>query len=123
LALEGDSHGITVAGDRGKVMEILDNLLYNAIKFTPSQGTIRLSGKKEDGFAAICVSDSGEGIPKEKLRKVFDQGNMVATLDSHARLGLGLTICKRLVEAQKGKIRIDSVPGEGTQVYFSLPAA
>jgi len=123
LALEGDSRGITVAGDRGKVMEILDNLLYNAIKFTPSQGTIRLSGKKEDGFAAICVSDSGEGIPKEKLRKVFDQGNMVATLDSHARLGLGLTICKRLVEAQKGKIRIDSVPGEGTQVYFSLPAA
>ncbi len=123
LVLEGDSRGVTVAGDRGKVMEILDNLLYNALKFTPSQGTIRLSGKKEDGFAVICVSDSGAGIPKEKLRKIFDQGDMVATLDSHARLGLGLTICKRLVEAQKGKIRIDSVPGEGTQVHFSLPVA
>jgi signal transduction histidine kinase len=123
LVLEGDSRGVTVAGDRGKVMEILDNLLYNALKFTPSQGTIRLSGKKEDGFAVICVSDSGAGIPKEKLRKIFDQGDMVATLDSHARLGLGLTICKRLVEAQKGKIRIDSVPGKGTQVHFSLPAA
>jgi signal transduction histidine kinase len=48
---------------------------------------------------------------------------MVATLDSHARLGLGLTICKRLVEAQKGKIRIDSLSGKGTQVHFSLPAA
>ena len=123
LVLEGDSRGVTVIGDRGKVMEILDNLLYNALKFTPSQGTIRLSGKKEDGFAVICVSDSGAGIPKEKLRKIFDQGEMVATLDSHARLGLGLTICKRLVEAQKGKIRIDSVPGKGTQVHFSLPAA
>ena len=123
LMLEGDSRGVTVSGDRGKVMEILDNLLYNALKFTPSEGTIRLSGKKEDGFAVICVSDSGAGIPKEKLRKIFDHGDMVATLDSHARLGLGLTICKRLVEAQKGKIRIDSVPGEGTQVHFSLPVA
>jgi len=123
LVLEGDSRGVTVAGDRGKAMEILDNLLYNALKFTPSEGTIRLSGRKEDGFAVICVSDSGAGIAKENLRKIFDQGNMVATLDCNARLGLGLTICKRLVEAQKGKIRIDSVPGKGTQVHFSLPAA
>ena len=122
LVLEGDSLGVTVSGDRGKVMEILDNLLYNALKFTPSRGTIRLSGRKEDGFAVICVSDSGAGIPKEKLRKLFDQEEMVATLDSHARLGLGLTICKRLVEAQQGKIRIDSLPGEGTQVHFSLPS-
>jgi len=121
LVLEGDSRGVTVSGDREKVMQILDNLLYNALKFTPSQGTIRLSGKEEDGFAVICVSDSGAGIPKEKLKKIFDPGEMVATLDSHARLGLGLTICKRLVEAQKGKIRIDSVPGKGTQVSFSLP--
>jgi signal transduction histidine kinase len=123
LVLEGDSHGITVAGDRGKIMEILDNLLYNALKFTPSQGTIRLSGRREDGLAVICVSDSGGGIPEEKLKRIFEQGYMVATLDSHARLGLGLTICKRLVEAQKGKIRIDSAPGKGTQVRFSLPVA
>ena len=123
LALEGDSGDLSVIGDRGKVMEILDNLLYNALKFTPALGTIRLSGRKEDGFAVICVSDSGAGIPKEKLRKIFDPVEIVATLDAHARLGLGLTICKRLVEAQKGKIRIDSVPGEGTQVHFSLPSA
>ena len=123
LILDGDSHDVTVAGDRGKVMQILDNLLYNALKFTSAQGTIRLSGKKEDGFAVICVSDSGAGIPKEKLRKLFDQEEIVATLDSNARLGLGLTICKRLVEAQKGKIRIDSVLGKGTQVHFSLPSA
>jgi len=123
LVLDGDCRDVAVAGDRGKVMEILDNLLYNALKFTPSQGTIRLAGKMEDGFAVISVSDSGAGIPKEKLRTLFDQGDIVATLDSHARLGLGLTICKRLVEAQKGKIRIESVPGKGTQVHFSLPVA
>src|SRR4030042_1845563 len=76
LVLGGDSLGVTVSGDRGKVMEILDNLVYNALKFTPSQGTIRLSGKKEEGFAVICVSDSGAGTPKEKLLKIFDQGEM-----------------------------------------------
>jgi len=51
MLLEGDFRGVTVSGDRGKVMEILDNLLYNALKFTPSQGTIRLSGRKDDGYA------------------------------------------------------------------------
>ncbi len=122
LALEGDSRVVTVLGDRGKVLEILDNLLYNALKFTPPHGTIQLSGMQEDGFAVISVTDTGAGIPKEKLRKIFDPAEMVATLDSSARLGLGLTICKRLVEAQKGKIRIDSVSGKGTQVSFSLPA-
>jgi signal transduction histidine kinase len=122
LVLEGDARDVRVAGDRGKVLEILDNLLYNALKFTPAGGTIRLAGKKEDDFAVVCVSDSGAGIPKEKLRKIFNHEEMVATLDANARLGLGLTICKRLVEAQKGKIRIESVQGKGTQVYFSLPA-
>jgi len=122
LAVEGDSRVVTVLGDRGKVLEILDNLLYNALKFTPPHGTIHLSGMQEDGFAVISVTDTGAGIPKEKLRKIFDPAEMVATLDSSARLGLGLTICKRLVEAQKGKIRIDSVSGKGTQVSFSLPA-
>lgn len=121
LALEGDPRGVTVSGDRGKVMQILDNLVYNALKFTPAGGAITLSGKRHNGAALICVADSGAGIPKEKLQKIFDQRDMVATLDSHARLGLGLTICKRLVEAQNGEIRIESVPGEGTRVYFTLP--
>ncbi len=122
MRLDGEVPEISVLGDRNKVMEILDNLLYNALKFTPARGNIRLAGMKEDGYATICVRDSGAGITKERLKKIFDQEEMVATVDSHARLGLGLTICKRLVEAQKGKIRIESVPGKGTEVSFSLPA-
>ena len=123
LSLEGDGQDIVVLGDRNKMMEILDNLLYNALKFTPAKGEIRLSGAREDGFAVVSVRDSGAGIPKEKLRRIFDQEEMVATLDSHARLGLGMTICKKLVEAQKGKISIESVLGKGTTVSFSLPVS
>ena len=74
LVLEGDSRDVTVAGDRGKVMEILDNLLYNALKFTPSQGTIRLSGRKEDGFAVICVSDLRRGDPEGEASEALRPG-------------------------------------------------
>ncbi len=123
LLMDGGPTTMAVLGDRDKIMEILDNLLYNALKFTPSRGTIHLSMEKTGDSATVCVSDSGVGMPKKKLQKIFDRENMVATLDAQARLGLGLTICKRLVEEQNGQIRIDSKLGKGTQVYFSLPAA
>ena len=122
LLLEPVSSGIMVKGDREKVMEILDNLVYNALKFTPAKGSIRLSGKKDKGDVEITVSDSGQGIPEEKLRNLFNQENMVATLDAHARLGLGMTICKKLVEAQNGKIRVNSILRKGTTVSFTLPS-
>jgi signal transduction histidine kinase len=114
--------GVMVKGDREKVMEVLDNLVYNALKFTPAEGIIRLSGRWDRGTVEISVSDSGQGIPKEKLRNLFNQEKIVATLDAHARIGLGMIICKKLVEFQNGKLRVNSVPGKGTPVVFTLPA-
>src|SRR5512139_2881311 len=78
ISLEEGTEDVTVSGDRDKVMEILDNLLYNALKFTPSGGAIRLSGRSEDGFGQVCVRDSGMGIPKEKLENIFNQAEIVA---------------------------------------------
>ena len=122
LSVEVDGPKLSAQGDRAKTMEILDNLIFNALKFTPAHGTIRLAARRMGEEATVSVSDTGPGIPKEKLRRLFHQGDMVATLDSHARLGLGMTICKRLVEAQHGKIWVDSTEGKGTTVSFSLPA-
>jgi len=121
LTLDFEGPEVMVKGDRAKVMEVLDNLVYNALKFTPAHGAIRLSGRQDRERATISVTDSGIGIPKEKLRKLFSRDDMIATLDSHARLGLGMTICKRLLEAQEGKIWVESTPGKGTSVFFSLP--
>jgi signal transduction histidine kinase len=123
LVLEEATEDVTVSGDRNKVMEILDNLLYNALKFTPSGADIRISGKREGEHVTICVRDSGMGIPKEKLSNIFNQAEIVATVDANARIGLGLTICKRLVEAQNGKIWIESAVGKGTRVSFTLPVS
>jgi signal transduction histidine kinase len=122
LTMDFGGPEVLVRGDRAKTMEVLDNLVYNALKFTPAHGSIRLAASGEKGEATISVSDSGAGIPKEKLRKLFRRGDMVATLDAHARLGLGMTICKRLVEVQEGKIWIESTIGKGTTVFFTLPA-
>jgi signal transduction histidine kinase len=122
LRLDPVPPGIMVKGDREKVREILDNLLYNALKFTPAEGIIRLSGRKDMGTVEISVSDSGQGMTEEKLRNLFNQEKIAATLDAHARIGLGMMICKKLVEVQGGKIRVNSVPGKGTTVFFTLPS-
>jgi signal transduction histidine kinase len=121
LTLEGGSEDVTVAGDRDKVMEILDNLLYNALKFTPAGGAIHLSMKRDGDYGVICVRDTGIGIRNEKMNRIFDPAEIVATMDANARIGLGLAICKRLVDAQRGKIWIESAEGKGTRVSFSLP--
>ena len=123
LSMEEVGQDLVVLADREKVMEILDNLLYNALKFTPACGKILLTGRMEEGIATVCVRDSGVGIHKERLKNIFEQAGIAPTLDAEARIGLGLAICKRLLEAQNGKIWIESTLGKGTQVYFSLPAA
>jgi signal transduction histidine kinase len=122
LALCLESTEVMAIGDRERVMEILDNLLYNALKFTPANGKITLSGKKERGFALITVRDSGTGIPEEKLRNIFNPGVMIETLDAHTRFGLGMIICKKLAESQNGKIQVNSILGKGTTVTVTLPS-
>ncbi len=109
-------------GDPERVFQILDNLLYNAIKFTPPKGKIRI-GARADGekFATVWIHDTGIGIPKSQLEKIFTDSQIVAGRDANSRIGLGLSICRKLLEIQNGKIWLESEPGKGTKVIFSLP--
>jgi len=102
---------------------ILVNLLTNAIKYTPLNGSITLSSRpKSETFVQIEVTDTGEGIPKEKLNLVFQKfGQIVAKKSGGVRsTGLGLTFCKLAIEAHGGEIGVISEIGKGTTFWFTL---
>lgn len=117
----------TLIGDSLRISQILNNLLQNAFKFT-SEGfvylEIKLREKKGKNVSVeFSVTDSGSGIEKEKLSKIFDEFYQVET-DAATRVGgtgLGLTICQQLVKLQGGTITVDSNPGKGTSFHVSLP--
>lgn len=123
LDLDGSLPRLRAKADPDRVMQVLDNILYNSIKFTPADGEIRVGAREEDGqCSTVWVRDTGEGVPKEIERKILRGEAPGARLDGSARLGLGLSICRKLIEVQNGKIWLESLPGEGTQVFFSLPS-
>jgi signal transduction histidine kinase len=111
-------------GDPARVLQIFDNILYNAVKFTPADGRIRIrSGPSEKGFVTALVSDTGEGMPKALIKELMGDSTGTAKKDQTARLGMGLSICKRLVDHQHGKFGLSCGAGGGTTVSISLPAA
>lgn len=128
LKLDLPPQPIMVYGDKEKVEQILSNLMSNALKFTPENGEIIISAKPfadEEGMVAISVKDTGIGIPPDHLDKIFEKFYQVenSLQRSHGGTGLGLAISKGLVEAQKGKIFVESELGKGSTFTFTLPLA
>jgi signal transduction histidine kinase len=122
MDMEGEVPPLTVQGDPERVIQVLENLLYNAVKFTPPKGEIRVGARAEDGkVATIWVRDTGIGIPKKAQETIFADGGGGLDKDTSTRIGFGLAICRRLIEIQNGKIWLESTPGKGTVVSFSLP--
>ncbi len=116
---------IHVLADENMVLTLLRNLISNAIKFTPTNGTIKVSAVSKNKIIEICVSDSGVGIAKEKLDTVFLVTNSKSTYgtDGEHGTGLGLILCKEFVSKHKGEIWVESEPDKGSQFYFTLPSA
>ena len=122
MDLEGNIPSLTVLGDQGRVMQVLENLLFNAVKFTPPKGEIRVGARAEDGkVATIWVRDTGIGISKKMQETIFSDTSDRSDKNAIDRMGLGLVICRRFIEIQNGKIWLESTPGKGTVVSFSLP--
>jgi signal transduction histidine kinase/CheY-like chemotaxis protein len=109
--------------DEDKVEKVIYNLLSNAFKFTPEGGIIELKVCKSEKYVNVSVSDSGIGIPKEKISKIFDRFYQVE--GSYKRefegTGIGLALSKELIELHKGKIAVESVEGKGTTITLSIP--
>ena len=111
-----------VYADRHRVLQVLSNLIGNAMKFTPPGGMITCRAESEDGKVLITVADSGPGIPHENLGDIFNpywQAKRTARLGA----GLGLPIAKGIVESHGGKIWVESETGTGTKFFFTLPVA
>ncbi len=109
-----------------KLSRVLDNLLSNALRFTPEGGTIHLSAKSEGSSTVVMVKNSGRGIDQKDLLHIFDrfyrgEKSRVRDKDENGGVGLGLAIVKGLVEAHGGKIWVESKPDSGTLFWFTLP--
>jgi CheY-like chemotaxis protein len=111
-----------VFGDEERLHEVLENLVGNAIKFTSSGGSVTLGAAPRNDMVLFWVEDNGPGIPPEQLDRLFDRFWQAKKTDRRGA-GLGLTICKGIVEAHGGRIWVESAVGKGTTVFFTLPAA
>jgi len=108
--------------DKERVVEILDNLIDNAIKFT-KKGSIKVNARRKDDYVLVSVRDTGIGISKDKIPKLFEKFYRGGTFleKKYRGTGLGLTITKKLIEIMGGKIHVRSKIGKGSTFSFTLP--
>jgi len=122
LICEDVKKGFFLWGDRDRIIQVLTNVISNAVKCTPEGGTITVSLSGRDGMGIISVEDTGRGISKEDIPKVFERFSHLGSIDHHTEgTGLGMTICKSIIEKLNGEIWIESELGQGTTVFFTLP--
>lgn len=114
-----DSQPVMVYGDRRKLVSVLQNLVFNAVSFTPEGGKIRLFLDKEQEFAVLCVEDNGSGISEEDIPHIFDRFFTHRSHDNGS--GVGLFIVKSIVTEHGGNIEVASTPGKGTIFTIRLP--
>jgi two-component system phosphate regulon sensor histidine kinase PhoR len=114
----------TVWADEARLRQVIAHLLDNALKFTPAGGRVTLGARADGDGVIVTVQDTGPGIPPEDVPRLFQrfaQLDMTATREAGG-LGLGLSICKALVEAHHGRIGVESAPGQGSAFWFWLPS-
>jgi signal transduction histidine kinase len=114
----------TVYADETMIDIVIRNLVENAVKFSEAGDTVAVSAKKKESFAVIMVKDNGKGIPEEAQAKIFDKFSSYTTFGtaSEKGSGLGLLLCKELVEKNNGTIWFESKAGIGSSFYFSIPS-
>ena len=117
----------SITADRQRIVHVLNNLVSNAIKFTPEGGAVTISCSRygrDNNFILVSVKDSGIGIEKKNFGRIFEKFQQVdRTLTrKFVGSGLGLAICKRIIELHNGRIWVESELGRGSAFHFTLPA-
>jgi signal transduction histidine kinase len=123
IVLKLPTEQVNVIAYKEKIWRVMSNLLSNALKFSPANSSVEVSvGQKED-MAIVAVKDTGIGIPEHLKHSIFDMFTSAGRSGTAGEkpVGLGLSICKQIIEDHNGKIYFDSKEGEGTTFYFELP--
>jgi signal transduction histidine kinase len=117
------AENITVFADENSFFTALRNLISNAIKFTPEKGKINISAKVIDEIVELTIADTGIGIKEEDVKKLFKSDIHFTThgTSNEKGTGLGLLLCKELIETNGGEIFVSSKIGEGTKFIFTIP--
>jgi PAS domain S-box-containing protein len=123
LIYEGPDEDLFVSGDRGRLSQVLTNLLENALKYSPLGGVVRVTLARSEADAVVSVVDSGIGIPKEEQAHLFERFFRArnAPVSGFGGLGLGLYICRDIIERHGGHIWVESELGRGSAFHVSLP--
>ena len=122
IAFIDESHRDFIYADKSMMEIVIQNLITNAVKFTKTGDVITISNTDLNGKSLICVEDTGVGISKENLSKIFQNGNFTTSGTNNEKgNGLGLTICKELVELNGGRIWVESKLNVGTKFYVEVP--
>ncbi|MBX9951573.1 MAG: cell wall metabolism sensor histidine kinase WalK [Candidatus Obscuribacterales bacterium] len=114
-----------VRADKERIIQVLINLIANAVKFSPENSVIQISTECDERFAFVKVKDEGRGVPENMRSSIFERFKQVKKSDSKDRKGsgLGLAISKAIIELHGGQIGVDSEEGKGSTFFFSLPIA
>ncbi len=121
LSVEKEVGGAMIFAEKIHIQQALVNIMMNAAQAMPKGGTIRISTARQDNEVVITVQDEGTGIVPENLEKIFEP--FFTTKGGHEGTGLGLSLCKRLIEANEGRIEVESSVGVGTTFRMFLPVA
>lgn len=123
ISIHDKSKELEIFADKTKIKQIMYNLLNNAIKFTPDNGSISIITKKNDNTIEVSVSDTGIGIPENMHEEIFDPFVQVDASNKrkYGGTGLGLALTRRFVEMHKGKIWVESEEGKGSTFIFTIP--
>jgi signal transduction histidine kinase len=108
--------------DSARILQVISNLVGNAVKFTPMQGRVSIRCERATDEVRFAITDTGPGIPPEQLPHIFGRFWQANARDRRG-VGLGLPIAKGIVEAHGGRIWVESKPGAGSTFYFTLPVA
>jgi two-component system phosphate regulon sensor histidine kinase PhoR len=111
----------TVDVDVQRLEQVLVNLIHNAVKFTRPAGEVTLSAEPTPGGVRFAVQDTGAGIPADEVSRIFERFYRVDKSRTGSGTGLGLSIAKHIVEAHRGKIWAESIEGQGSTFYFTIP--